>query len=460
MSDSTNYKQEIKLPEKLCYSAGNVAAVLVNTTLSSYLMYFYTDILGIAASAAAAIFLFSRIWDAFNDPLMGMVADRTRTRWGTYRPWILWVALPMTICGILCFTAPNFSYQGKLIWAWVTYILCGMCYTAIYIPYGVMNNVMTQDMNQRLTLATFRETGSDIASMIIGYTTMPLVLAIGHGNEGKGFQGTMIVYSLIGLVCLAACFLGIKERRKPEVNKLTLKESIGSLKGNRPAMVIMLAMVVMNGIVMYEFSWFVYYIKYFLHRMDLQPIIMTMIPGVALVCKFIINPIAQKVGKKPMLIVGSAIYLIDGILFLVAGSNLTLAILACAGFGVGLTFFFVMVWGSVPDIVEYGEWKSGIRAPGFLYSMGTLSNKLGLGFSGLLAGWMLTRIHYVPGVEQTAAVQHGIYLATGIPLIVAGIFCVIIFSFYDLTQEKYAEILKELEERNKSKANNSDEEMK
>ena len=143
---------------------------------------------------------------------------------------------------------------------------------------------------------------------------------------------------------------------------------------------------------------------------------------------------------------------------MVAGSNLTLAIIACAGFGVGLTFFFVMVWGSVPDIVEYGEWKSGIRAPGFLYSMGTLSNKLGLGFSGLLAGWMLTRINYVPGVEQTAAVQHGIYLATGIPLIIAGIFCVIIFSFYDLTQEKYAEILKELDERNKK--NNSDEEKK
>lgn len=326
-----------------------------------------------------------------------------------------------------------------------------MCYTGIYIPYGVMNNVMTRDMNQRLTLATFRETGSDIASMIIGFTTMPLVLAIGHGNEAKGFQGTMTVYSLIGLACLLICFLGIRERRAPEISKLTLKESIGSLKGNKPALVIMLAMIVMNGIVMYEFSWFVYYIKYFLHRMDLQPIIMTMIPGVALICKFIINPIAQKVGKKPMLIVGSFIYLLDGILFLAAGSNLVLAIIACAGFGAGLTFFFVMVWGSVPDIVEYGEWKTGIRAPGFLYSMGTLSNKLGLGFSGLLAGWMLTAINYVPGAEQTAAVQHGIYLSTGIPLIVAGILCVILFLFYDLTQEKYNEILTELAERNAQK---------
>ncbi|GKH30617.1 MFS transporter [Muricomes sp. OA1] len=451
MGNSVDFKEDIKLREKLCYTSGNVAAVLVNTTLSSYLMYFYTDILGIAASAAAAIFLFSRIWDAFNDPLMGMVADRTRSRWGTYRPWILWVALPMTICGILCFTAPDFSYTGKLIWAWVTYIACGMCYTGIYIPYGVMNNVMTRDMNQRLTLATFRETGSDIASMIIGFTTMPLVLAIGHGNEAKGFQGTMTVYSLIGLACLVICFLGIRERRTPEISKLTLKESIGSLKGNKPALVIMLAMIVMNGIVMYEFSWFVYYIKYFLHRMDLQPIIMTMIPGVALICKFIINPIAQRVGKKPMLIVGSCIYLLDGILFLAAGSNLVLAIIACAGFGAGLTFFFVMVWGSVPDIVEYGEWKTGVRAPGFLYSMGTLSNKLGLGFSGLLAGWMLTVINYVPGAEQTAAVQHGIYLSTGIPLVVAGILCVILFLFYDLTQEKYNEILTELAERNAQK---------
>ena len=451
MGNSVDFKEDIRLREKLCYTSGNVAAVLVNTTLSSYLMYFYTDILGIAASAAAAIFLFSRIWDAFNDPLMGMVADRTRSRWGTYRPWIIWVALPMTICGILCFTAPDFSYTGKLIWAWVTYIACGMCYTGIYIPYGVMNNVMTRDMNQRLTLATFRETGSDIASMIIGFTTMPLVLAIGHGNEAKGFQGTMTVYSLIGLACLLICFLGIRERRAPEISKLTLKESIGSLKGNKPALVIMLAMIVMNGIVMYEFSWFVYYIKYFLHRMDLQPIIMTMIPGVALICKFIINPIAQKVGKKPMLIVGSFIYLLDGILFLAAGSNLVLAIIACAGFGAGLTFFFVMVWGSVPDIVEYGEWKTGIRAPGFLYSMGTLSNKLGLGFSGLLAGWMLTAINYVPGAEQTAAVQHGIYHSTGIPLIVAGILCVILFLFYDLTQEKYNEILTELAERNAQK---------
>ena len=138
-------------------------------------------------------------------------------------------------------------------------------------------------------------------------------------------------------------------------------------------------------------------------------------------------------------------------MFLAAGSNLVLAIIACAGFGAGLTFFFVMVWGSVPDIVEYGEWKTGVRAPGFLYSMGTLSNKLGLGFSGLLAGWMLTVINYVPGAEQTAAVQHGIYLSTGIPLVVAGILCVILFLFYDLTQEKYNEILTELAERNAQK---------
>lgn len=448
MSSEVNYKEQIGLREKLCYSAGNVAAVLVNTTLSSYLLYFYTDILGIAAAATTAIFMFSRIWDAFNDPLMGMIADRTRTRWGTYRPWILWIALPMTICGILCFTAPDLSYTGKLVWAWVTYIACGMCYTGIYIPYGVMNNVMTRDMNQRLTLATFRETGSDIASMIIGYTTMPLVIYFGQGNEGKGFQSTMILYSILGLLCLAACFFGTRERRAPDTSKLSLAESIKSLKGNRPAFVIVLAMVVMNGVVMYEFSWFIYYIKYFLNHMEMQPFIMTMIPAVALVCKFIINPIARRVGKKKMLIVGSAVYLLDGILFLAAGSNLTMAIIACGGFGVGLTFFFVMIWGSLPDIVEYGEWKSGIRAPGFLYSMGTLANKLGIGFSGLLSGGILAMIGYVPNVPQTPEVQHSIYLATGVPLIVAGILCIIIFSFYDLTQEKYDQILLELAQRN------------
>lgn len=455
MSGDRTYIEKISIREKLCYSSGNVAAVLVNTTLSSYLMYFYTDILGITAAAAAAIFMVSRIWDALNDPLMGMIADRTRTRWGTYRPWILWIALPMTICGILCFTAPDLSYTGKLVWAWVTYILCGMCYTGIYIPYGVMNNVMTQDQNQRVTLATFRETGSDIASMIIGYTTMPLVLYFGQGNEGRGFQSTMILYSLLGLCCLATCFLGTKERRAPEKSKLSLKESLGSLKGNRPALVIILSMVVMNGVVMYEFSWFIYYIKYFLKRPEMQPFIMTMIPGVALACKFIINPIAQRVGKKRMLIVGSVVYLVDGLLFLVARTYMPLALVACAGFGVGLTFFFVMIWGSLPDIVEYGEWKSGIRAPGFLYSMGTLANKLGIGFSGLLAGWVLTAIQYVPNVEQTAATQQGIYLATGMPLVVAGILCIVIFSFYDLTQEKYNAILAELAQRSDRTQNES-----
>lgn len=453
MKTESSFTEKISLREKLCYSSGNIAGVLVNSTLASYLMYFYTDILGISAGAAAAIFMVARVWDCVDDPVTGMIVDRTRTRWGTYRPWIMWIALPMTISGILCFTAPGFGATGKLIWAWVTYLFCSLCYSFTYIPYGALNNVITRDTNQRLTLATFRETGSDVASMIIGYTTMPIVMFFGRGNEAKGFQSMMIIYSLLALACLAACFFGVKERRAPEVEKTSLRESIRSLKGNRPALIIVIAMVVMNGVVMYQFSWFIYYIKYFLQREDMQPIIMTMIPAVALLTKFIINPIAQKFGKKIMLIVGSAIYLLDGILFLVAGNNFPLALVACAGFGVGLTFFFVMIWGSVPDLVEYGEWKSGVRAPGFLYSMGTLANKLGIGFSGLLSGWILTAIDYVPNVAQTAEAQHGIYLASGIPLVVAGIVCIIVFSFYDLTKEKYDMILKELAERNATKEN-------
>ena len=178
----------------------------------------------------------ARIWDGINDPMMGMIADKTKTRWGSYRPYLLWMAIPMSVIGILCFTVPgNVGEIGKYVWCAVTYVLYGMIYTATYIPYGVMNNVMTQDTNQRATLSAFREVGSSLSSAVMGMVAMPIILYFGHGDSASqsGWTGVMSVFGVIIFVFVLCAFAFTKERIPASTEKLTLKQSFQALKGNK-----------------------------------------------------------------------------------------------------------------------------------------------------------------------------------------------------------------------------------
>lgn len=440
--------EKITLREKLCYTSGNISQCLINNTISSFLLFFFTDISQIPPAAASLIFMIGTILNIVIGPVVGTLSDRTRSKLGCYRPWVMYGGFAVSIIAALCFVAPPFGTGGRVIWAGVAYVCWIIAFSCAYTPYGVMNNVMTEDTLERGTLATFRETGSDIAGMVVGALTLALVAFWGKGEPNKGYTPMMFTYAVLSIVFILICVKGTKERLLPVEEKFSVAASIGTLKGNRPAIIIYIAMIVMNLAVMMQFGWIMYYCTYCLNNGELTGTFISAWCFVAFLCKFIIMPIIKKIGKRNALILGSAVYLIDGVIFLIAGNNMVLNYVGVAFFGIGLTVFFTTIWGALPDVVEYGEWKSGIRAPGFLYSLGAMFNKVGNGLSGTVAGLVLAAIGYNGAVnEQSAGTLTGIRMAAGVPLIIAGIVCIVIFFFYNLSTKEYNQIIENLNER-------------
>jgi GPH family glycoside/pentoside/hexuronide:cation symporter len=204
--------QKLSLREKLAYGLGDSAANLVGVTQATFLLFFYTDVFGIPARTAGTILLFSRVIDAFNDPIVGMLADRTTTKWGRYRPWILWTAVPLAIALVLCYTTPDLGATGKVIWAVVTYNLMMIVYAANNIPYCALSGVMTDDTVERTNLASWRFLCAMGATLVVSMFTVDLVEFIGRGDAAVGYQGTMVVWGAIAVLCFLTTFALTRER--------------------------------------------------------------------------------------------------------------------------------------------------------------------------------------------------------------------------------------------------------
>lgn len=440
--------EKIGLLEKLCYSLGNCGGNMLNSMVTTYLLFYYTDVAGISVAFVGTLFLLTRIWDGINDPIMGMIADRTRTRWGTYRPYLLWMAAPLALIGIFCFSMPDFlGGTSKYIWCAVTYILYGMFYTATYIPYGVMNNVMTSNTNQRATLSAFREGGASISSMIMGLVTMPVIQYFGHGDttNQRGWTGVMVLYSVVIYIFVMLAFIFTKERVQPSSEKMSLKQSIKALKGNKAIFIMSGALLINGTAIWFEFSWFMYFCKYVLKRESLMTAVMTIYAVAGLVMQVIMPFFVKKIGKKYTMIIGNILFIISGFMFL-ATKSAYMMYFTMTFFGLGLGLFYSCFWGSLPDTVEYGEWKSGVRAPGFIYSCGTLSNKLSTGLAGVLASVTLILIKYVPNAEQTVSTRNAIGAVTGWYLIIASAITIILLLMYPITNKVYDQILADITE--------------
>lgn len=435
--------------EKIGYGLGDMANNFVWTIVSTYLLFFYTEIFGITAMAAGTMFLVARIWDAVNDPIMGSIGDRTQTRWGSYRPYILWMALPMGAISILSFTSPDFGMPGKLFYAYITYILLGMAYTAINIPYGAMTSVMTQDTDQRTTLSTFRMLGGFIAVIAVNAFTLPLVEALGKGNPKAGYQGVMILFAAVSVLLYILCFAWTKERiAVVKSEKYSLKQVVRVFNGNIPLLSISLAFFFVQAALTIRGALGLYYFTYYLNRQDLFPLysVLGVVPGLAVL---VFTPLISKnIGKKLTVILGSSFFIINGILLFFAKTNMPLVFIGTLFGAVGFGLVVPIVWSMLADTIEYGEWKSGVRAAGLIFSTGSFAQKLATAVGGLAGGWILTAIKYVPNVAaQSPAAQQGIYFWYAFLSVLYGAFAIATMLFYRLDKKQFNKILSELRQR-------------
>jgi GPH family glycoside/pentoside/hexuronide:cation symporter len=404
----------ISLKEKIAYSFGDAASNFYWKTFEFFLIIFYTDVFGISAAAVGTMLLVTRIADAVADPTMGAIADRTQTRWGHFRPYMLWFALPLAVAGVLTFTTPNLGGGAKLVYAYVTYSLLMFLYTAVNIPYTALMGVMTPNSQERTSLSSIRFIGAFTAATLVQFFTMKLVKIFGAGNDARGWQLTMVLYGVLAVILLVLCFASTRERvTPPPQQKSDIKRDLRDLLGNKPWMVLVAVLLIVLAAFVIKGSASAYYFKYYVKRMDLLGVFLVM-NGLAFLAAVSLTPyMAKRFGKKPVFMAAIGLGgLIVGGFWLAQPSDLVLI------FGLQIVSSFVigfnspLVFAMFADTADHAEWRTGRRTTGLVFASAIFATKVGVAIGAWMFGLVLSFFGYVPNVPQTARSLHGILLST------------------------------------------------
>ena len=441
------------------YSFGDLASQFVWTFIGSYLTVFYTDIVGLAPAAAAAIMMIARVWDAVNDPMMGAIAERTRSKFGRFRPYILFGSPLLAIFSVLCFTHPFAgSSKAGVIYAAVTYIITGMLYTLVNIPYGALTAVMTEDAEQRNKINASRNVGMNVGILIVnGITANVMLFFSGKGAEvanGNGYFMTALVYAIISIPCFLAVFFTSKEQVVPEVTKekFSLKTTITGLVTNKNLMILLVIMILQMAAWMGRIGVVIYYIMYCLGSFTLIPVIMLAPSVCGIVSSLMVPKVMSKFGKRMTLQIAvtcQGIALLA--MYFTPFDNLTLIIIES-----GLVGFFNVSFpcslSLLGDAIDYNEYKTGMRNDGFAYATYGLAQKLGNAIGASVGVLLLASFGYVANAQQTPETLHGINIVVNlIPAII--FFLTAIFAFtWRLKDSEADEVRAKLHER-KNKEN-------
>jgi len=409
-------EQKLSFKEKFGYGLGDMAANFIFQAMLALQLSYYTDTFGLSAAQAGTLFLVVGLIAAAFNPVMGVIADRTNTKWGKFRPWLLWTAVPFGIIGILTFTTPSLSLSGKLIYGWTTYLLLRLIYAVNNVPYASLTAVLTGDPDERTSIASYRQVFANSAGFIVQSLAIPMVVFFGHGNDARGYQITMGLLSVLSVVFFIVAFLSTKERIQPPPQQQTsLTRDLKDLFSNRPWVILFFvttfyfAAIAMRGSVMLPyfkylagneklFSWF--------NGFGLAALIAGVTVSTAL---------TVRIGKRPLFIASMALTGLFNLAVLVLPATATVPIIVsevlrqfCYGTSGPL------IWAMMGDVADYGEWKTGRRATGTVTAAVVFALWVGLAIGGAVAGWLFSFYGYVSNAVQTARSLEGIRLTAGL----------------------------------------------
>jgi len=430
--------KQVGWKERISYGLSDTASNLIFQMITIYLMFFYTDVYGINASAVAFLFLVTRVIDAFADPMMGILIDKTNSKWGKSRPYFLWLGVPFAVIAIMTFYTPDLGSIGKIVYAYIAYALLGIIYSGINIPITSILPSMTSNPQERTELASIRMLFAFVGMIIVSVGTLPIVKALGGGNQRNGFFFTMVLFGIIGGIFFIITFLNVKERVVSSHDKpLAFRESIKAIKGNLPWFLLLISGFIQMAIMTMQTQTTVYFWKYNMKRPDLISIVMG-VSVVSLITLAISSLISKRIGKRNTMITGSSIMIV-GYITALFGSNIHSIPLILSGLiinSLGLGLSMSMSFAMIADTVDYGEWKSGVRAQGLLSAAVSFGAKVGMGVGGALSAAMLSFGNYVPDAKHQA---HSALIAIKVnylwaPLISA-VLSIIIMQFYKLDRE-------------------------
>lgn len=439
----------VSLKEKIGYGLGDLGFNFYWANISAFLLFYYTDVFGITAAAAGTMMLVTKIIDAFTDPAMGAIADRTKTRFGKFRPYLLWAGIPMAAAGVLTYSTPDLNEGGKLLWAYGTYTMMMVIYTILNIPYSALSGVITAKSQERTTLISFRFIAAFVGTILVNYFTLDLVEYLGQGNENTGWQLTMAIYGAIAAVLFALVFLTTQERISPAPKQNTsVKGDIADLLNNRPWLVLFsLALIIMITITMRS-SASVFYIKYYVNRPDLIKYFLTAY-GIALAVGASLTPVLTRLmdKKRLMVLLMSLTGIFSIAFFFIPADNIVLIFVVNTLIGLVLGPKSPLAFSMYADTADYTEWKTGRRATAMTFSAANFSQKLGGALASFIIGILLASLGYVANEVQSDASQLGIVLIISVIPGVFALLAALIMRFYALDNKSLEEIQLELAER-------------
>ncbi|MBY6996267.1 MFS transporter [Clostridium botulinum] len=443
-------KEIINFSEKLGYGLGDFACNLVWNSLSMFILYFYTDVMGMKAAIISTLMLVVRIIAGFMDIASGIVVDKTKTKYGKARPWILWMAIPFGISTILLFSIPNIGESGKLVYVVITYVLLNVIYTAINIPYGVLNSLMTQDQNERSEINIYRMFCSTAGSLCVSVLVLPLVSLFG------GEQGAWIItFAIFGIVATFMFFITFKttKERVTAVNEeksqnISFKDGMKALIQNKYWIIIVLLLVVLFMNMGIMSGSMIYYAQYILNDKKLVGglSIAQNIPTL-IVMLTIAMPLIKKYGKRNTAISGSIIFILGSLFALIDLTSVKLIYISIIVKGTGNALISATVFALLADTIEYGEWKTNVRIEGLVYSAGNFGLKIGIGLGTAIVGWLLAFSNYNGSskIQTNTAINAINILFIWLPMILSGV-QIILLKFYKL-DKIYPNIISDLENR-------------
>jgi GPH family glycoside/pentoside/hexuronide:cation symporter len=411
---SDNMKLSVK--EKIGYSLGDTASHFVWDMVGFWLLFFYTDIYGISAAAAGTIMMIARFWDMAIDPIIGVVSDRTNTRWGKFRPYILFGAIPYAVLAILTFTTPDFGEVGKIIYAGATYVLLMTAYAFINLPYSALGAVMSADTYERAGLNTYRFIAGFIGQFVVTGLALTLANYFGGGDKAQGFQYTVFLFAGLSLVFFFITFKTTKERvQPPKEQKNSVKADFGNLFKNRAWVILAIVGIVSFIMFAMQNAAIAYYFKYYLGREDNVQLFNVLGTVALIVALPLSKPLAKRFGNKNVFI-GSS--LISGLFFMLiylpGVTDLTTIYIFNIIAKMAYAPAVPLLWTMIADSADYGEWKSGRRATGLYFSAAVFAQKAGWGIGAAIAGWILSISNFMPNVEQTSEAITGIKLLVSV----------------------------------------------
>ena len=440
---------KLSLKEKIGYGLGDTASHFVWDMVGFWILIFYTDTFGISAAVAGTIMLIARFWDMLSDPLMGVIADRTNTKMGKFRPYILWMAIPYSVLAVLTFSTPDFSQTGKIIYAGATYLLLMTVFTAINLPYSSLGAVMTSDSTERAGLNSYRFIFAFAGQFVVTGTALTLANYFGQGDNAKGYQYTLILFSVVSFILFMITFKTTKERvQPPKEQRPNLKKDLRILFRNRPWVILFFVGIVSFVMFAMQNLSIAYYFKYYVGDEESVQLF-NVIGTVALIVGIPFSkPLAKRFGNRNVFI-GSS--LISGAFFIslyLPGADdvipvYVLNILAKITYAPAVP----LLWTMLADTADFSEWKYNRRSTGLTFSAATFAQKAGWGIGGALAGWLLALYNFEPNIEQTETAITGIKMMISVFPGILYMSCAVLLIFYTIDHKTCLQMQKDLEER-------------